>query len=78
MPEVIDIMAFCDYCTCSDCKSGAPWLVHAQTESGKWICDVCFNYECCLRAGYNPCDKQCSHRPKLISEWIKYDPDQIY
>ena len=40
-------MAFCDYCDCEDCKYGNSYLVHAQTVSGKWICDVCYQYEVC-------------------------------
>lgn len=47
---------------------------HAQCEDGRWICDTCYHYECCVDAGSDPCSglcgqKKCEHRPKLISEW---------
>jgi hypothetical protein len=70
-------MAFCDYCDCEDCKYGNSYLVHAQTVNGKWICDVCYQYEVCQefadRKGKGPCLDQewgtCTHRPKLDSGW---------
>ena len=68
-------MAFCDFCTCDDCRDGRPWLSHAKTEDGRWICDVCYHYEACLQEGYRrgaaPCkDINCEHRPKLVGEWV--------
>jgi len=47
---------------------------HAQCEDGRWICDVCYHYDCCVDAGSDPCDglcgqHKCEHRPKIISEW---------
>jgi hypothetical protein len=67
-------MAFCDYCPCKSCQEGIfPYNRHAQTVDGKWICDVCFEYDVCLsfpeRKGKSPCDTLCEHRPKLISDW---------
>jgi hypothetical protein len=55
---------------------GQPWLSHAETYDGSWICDVCYHYECCLKAGQNnPCDGVCEHRPKLITGiWSEYSP----
>jgi len=72
-------MNFCDFCTCDDCREGRSWLWHAQTEDGRWICDVCYHYEVCLDAkgrrkgtekNLGPCDNlNCEHRPKLVTEW---------
>jgi hypothetical protein len=71
---------FCDFCDCEDCKTGSPGiknLLHAQTVDGKWICDVCFTYDECVRqkritGGGGPCEtKDCNHRPKLVSGWSK-------
>lgn len=70
-------MIFCNYCTCEDCLTGdaSSWsdtykLKHAQTDKGDWICDTCYAYECCVNAGVQPCeDKNCEHRPKLVSGW---------
>jgi hypothetical protein len=71
-------MSFCDFCTCSDCQNGKSYLSHAETEDGRWICDVCFTYESCMdkqRELYGkhngPCENDCEHRPKLISEFVK-------
>lgn len=76
-------MAFCDYCPCEDCKKGAAYVSHAKTADGLWICDICYLYDVCAsvmkrdgtsRPGGStaPCDdKNCVHRPKLASEWIK-------
>lgn len=66
---------FCDFCTCEDCQHGTKYISHAQTITGQWICDVCFLYDLCT-SGPNrvnePCkDKECRHRPKLISDWTK-------
>jgi len=78
-------MAFCDYCECRDCRKGRKGLTHAATHDGKWICDVCYHYECCVSAsdhqkGKGPCeitvngkvvsDPNCPHRPKLISPFV--------
>ena len=70
---------FCDYCDCESCQYGThPYDWHAQTVDGKWICDVCYQYEVCQtfpeRKGKGPCDGQCNHRPQLISDWIKNQP----
>ena len=65
-------MAFCDFCTCEDCREGTKCLGNASTEDGRYICDVCYYYEVCLDAGMNePCPKHplCAHRPILTSEW---------
>ncbi len=81
-------MAFCDYCTCEDCRTG--WrlglvgrdaaMLHAQTEAGTWICDVCFTYDLCTATGprrnpNGPCDEErCEHRPALVTGWIEATP----
>ena len=50
-------------------------LHHTQCEDGRWICDTCYYYECCVDAGSDPgnglCgEKKCAHRPKLVNgEW---------
>ena len=72
---------FCNYCPCQDCKTGESLaeILHAQTERGDWICDVCYEYEVCQdfpeRKGKGPCldeaRKTCAHRPKLVTGWIK-------
>ena len=43
-------MAYCDFCTCGDCRDGASWLQHAPTADGRWICDVCWRYDVCVNA----------------------------
>ena len=69
---------FCDYCSCQDCQLGCAYLSHAQTDTGTWICDVCYTYDLCTAHGPNrskngPCkDKNCIHRPKIVSEWIRF------
>jgi hypothetical protein len=72
-------MAFCDFCTCHGCVSGALSWFHAQTEDGRWICDVCYEYTMCIRAKHKegihdgPCDDyQCGHRPKLVTGWVLF------
>jgi len=70
------MMAFCDYCDCEDCQNGTEYISHAQTVDGKWICDVCYLYDLCTadgpKRGALPCEnKDCVHRPKLVSEWTK-------
>lgn len=56
---------FCDFCKCGDCQNGREDLSHAQTEDGRWICDVCWRYEVCIDAKYlelkkkNPELKKC-------------------
>ena len=67
---------FCDYCSCDDCKYGSYFISHAKTLDGKQICDVCYTYDLCTsgpnRNSNGPCkEKNCIHRPKLISDWIK-------
>lgn len=58
------VMAFCNYCSCLDCKTGIVHAVdddgnprpdlmtlqmlHAPTEWNDWICATCFDYECCV------------------------------
>ena len=71
---------FCDFCPCEQCKTGNTGyksfkVTHAQTEDGRWICDVCYTYEVCLDAQRaegvvtEPCkNKDCKHRPK-ITDW---------
>jgi len=68
---------FCDYCSCPACQYGETYLSHAETSTGKWICDVCYCYEVCqedpVRKGKGPCeDYNCKHRPTLISDWIEF------
>lgn len=71
---------FCDFCDCQGCQKGImPYDWHAQTSDGKWICDVCYQYEVCQtfpeRKGKGPClgeeRKNCTHRPKLVGDWIQ-------
>ena len=71
-------MAYCDFCTCDDCQNGNDRLTHAETDSNQWICDICYCYSVCIDAKRNqpindgPCkDKNCHHRPKLVSEFKK-------
>lgn len=73
-------MAFCDFCACESCQTGEgiPHLSHAKTSDGRWICDVCYAYDECVRAqrakgeARNPCkDRGCEHRPKIVGEWSK-------
>lgn len=71
-------MIFCNYCKCEDCVHGTKYLHHAQTDRGDWICDVCWQYDQCTsgpnRNPNGPCDEpECEHRPKLISDWQKYE-----
>lgn len=69
---------FCDFCDCDECKFGADydWFLHAQTnEPDKWICSTCYTYDLCTsgpnRANH-PCEnKECIHRPKLVTKWSK-------
>lgn len=69
---------FCDYCPCEGCKVGEDHMSHAQTADGRWICDVCYLYDLCTANGPNrnwsgPCkDKNCIHRPKIVSEWVRF------
>ena len=58
-------MAFCDFCSCEDCKTGivhhvdlsdkivrrvSSKLSHAPTADGRWICDLCWRYTVCSDA----------------------------
>ena len=68
---------FCDFCPCLRCQTGDSWLTHAQTEGGRWICDVCYNNNVsCTLTQENPCVGEdgkpvhCVHRPKLITDWM--------
>jgi len=71
---------FCDYCDCNDCKYGSKYCSYAQTDEDKNICDICYHYDVCVNAQRlageykEPCkDLNCKHRPKIISEWKKFD-----
>lgn len=72
---------FCDFCKCDSCKFGESHLSNAQTEDDRWICDVCWLYEVCMEAKIakfgkhdGPCDdRNCEHRPKLKTEWTKFN-----
>lgn len=67
---------FCDFCDCPTCLNGEHGITHAPTADGRWICDVCWQYDVCdVHDGkYNgPCESDegepiadCPHRPKLI------------
>lgn len=74
---------FCDFCDCAQCKYG--WrgynIYHAPTDDGKWICDVCYEYDQCTtgpnRNPMGPCkNADCEHRPKLIGGWIKQTKEE--
>jgi len=78
-------MAFCDFCSCDRCRDGSDLIQHAQTEDGRWICDVCYTYDVCINAFLDrglrrgPCgdyagDLPCTHRPKLVTDWLDKDP----
>ncbi len=75
---------FCDYCDCASCYNGSDGMFHAQTVHGSWICDICYLYDLCtakglLRSFNGPCpNKDCPHRPTLITPWIKYDLRKNY
>lgn len=68
---------YCDYCNCPCCKYGweeAVTIRHAPTLGGKYICDVCYEYDLCTsgpnRNPDGPCkDYNCEHRPRLIGEF---------
>lgn len=64
---------FCDFCGCVDCQFGAEGLTHAKTNDGKQICDVCYYHDACpdARCKTSCKDLNCSHRPKLVSEFTK-------
>ncbi len=71
---------FCDYCTCSDCVNGTPYIAHAFTTDGKWICNICYCYDVCIDANIKkgihngPCDDMnCEHRPTLATGWTKLE-----
>jgi hypothetical protein len=72
-------MAFCDYCSCSACLScNDDNLTHAETEDGRFICHTCFTYnrECIKEIG-EPCsNKNCHHRPVLISGFYNEVPKE--
>lgn len=36
-------MAWCDYCMCHTCINGDELLYRAKTDTGKYICEVCFD-----------------------------------
>jgi hypothetical protein len=72
--------AFCAFCDCDQCQHGDPLVLHCQTEDGSWICDVCWKWDVCtsgpLRNSNGPCEEaNCIHRPKLVGEWIAFDPE---
>ena len=65
-------ISFCDFCECNDCKYGTKYIRHAQTSTGQWICDTCYQYDLCTyKPGHDgPCeDRECEHRPKIVSDW---------
>ena len=66
-------MAFCDHCSCSDCRDGTPFLTHALTEWGDHICDVCYRYSNTVRwqrACGHPVDPDVDgYRPRLVGEF---------
>jgi hypothetical protein len=66
---------FCDFCSCEDCQFGRKNLTHAETSDYKYICDACYYYDLCIDGGCAaPCqDKECQHRPKLISPFVKFN-----
>lgn len=54
-------------------KPASSPILHTQCLDGRWICDTCYHYECCVDAGKNPCrglcaEYKCNHRPKLANE----------
>lgn len=74
---VVGLPVFCDFCDCADCQGGREGLTHAATADGRWICDVCYTYDLCTGANKqvprapHPCaDKNCAHRPRLISAFV--------
>lgn len=82
-------MAFCDFCTCNDCRKGNRGLIHAMTADNRWICDVCWRYDVCVsekrKSGVRdrPCETLagraipgCPHRPKLVTGWIGFEPNE--
>lgn len=70
-------MNFCDYCKCEHHEEFGSY--HAPTVDGKWICDVCFDYDVCTSGpnrNSSPCDEvDCGHRPILKSEFEKYEKE---
>ncbi len=40
---------------------------HTQCEDGRWICDTCYYYKMCVKAGSNPCDGLCGERKNVIT-----------
>ena len=78
---VEDPTAFCDFCKCEQCRNGGHIggvpIHHAQCSDGQWICEICYTYDVCTsgpnRSSNGPCkDKDCKHRPKLVSRWIPF------
>lgn len=69
---------FCNYCDCADDEGNQRTdLSHAQTSNGKWICDICYYYDECLRSPDNllghPCkENPCKHQPKIITKWATF------
>ena len=75
------ITFFCSFCSCEQCKTGDTGIAgfkvtHAQTEDGRWICEVCYTYDVCIDAQRakgkvtGPCEnKDCEHRPKIVTAW---------
>ena len=78
-------MAFCDFCDCDMCRNGEHGITHAETDDGRWICEVCWRYDVCVRAKvkmtprqYGPCEdsegrpiSDCEHRPRLVTKFHK-------
>lgn len=62
---------FCGFCPCDRCRDGESYLTHAPTDDGRWVCEVCHEYDLCLRAGHDPCGAEhCSSRPTLVGEFV--------
>lgn len=68
------MVPFCSFCNCNQCRNGSEGIYHAKTTDGRWVCSICYEIDICSRGNPNgPCDDlNCIHRPKIVSEWIKY------
>lgn len=59
---------YCHYCAL---KEGESHQSRAQTmDDLAWICDSCFYFSVCEKAGVDPCRDKCVHRPELITKWV--------
>jgi hypothetical protein len=81
-------MAFCDYCDCDMCVEGLYDILHAKTSTGRWICEVCYEFDVCVcgnaKVGIHdgPCETLdgalipgCPHRPRIVGAWTTRDED---